>query len=1239
MRRLLTLPIAFAISFALSAEPVSPSEALSIANDFFNTHVASSHTLRKTISKEASDINMMRPQPYYVFNAENGNGFVIVSGDSRTKKILGYADKGTFAKDNIPPQLSWLLDRYQYSVGRLAPDLPEQTRQTPRMSNVAPLLATAWGQGAPYNDKCPIVYGSKALTGCVATAMAQVINHEKKTNVIKEIPGYDSEVYSPGSLPQHIFDLGNLDNDGIATLMLYCGQSVHMQYGTTESGASADEIPIALKNYFGWEEDVRLLSRSNYNDEHWDRMVEEQIAEGTPIIYSAITESGSAHCFVIDGIQDGLYHVNWGWEGAMDGYYSFQPFDYDTRAEYILMQQMVTLRNDEPSADVITYGTTIDGINYQLDDYSLTAAVLQLKNGEKYRGDLVIPSIISYGGKNYTVNYFGQNAFVGCGYLNSISIPATVTGQAWSIFDGCVNLHKVNIEDLKAFISLETGAWWTGSPFCYGADLYIKGELVKNLVIPEGIEKIGYCKFANCTSIESIEFPSTLKVAGQYSFSGCPNLKRVDMSESSLELIDILAFVNDESIEEVKLPATLKNMREDAFGQVNGPGCKKLKKIVSLATTPPWSEHDHSFTEKHYGDAIVYVPDESVEKYRDAKEWKNFLHIHPLSEEEPVPMYETLTHDGLIYEVYTTKKYAKLIGGVPIDYFKAYTIPSSVEYNGENYPVEDIGFEAVYGLTIESVEAPFKQFGMSSFCAAIFQNEYEIPSTINIIPARAFRAVEMPKLILPSSIKSIGSDAFGDEEADWKYIPEIVCLGSVPPEMAPDAFDSQTKQRGVLKVPYGSKKAYMYAPGWKDFANIVNEGDKQEQPLESDLTLTARLDSERKIKKGMPLAVSCDVRNSGKNAVDGFTLKWYFDGEYIDRKNFEETLEVNAIYRFKENIPVNIEDEGEHVLKLELSLSGDEDTSDNTVSLTFNTFSKGYYRIALIEQFTSEECSLTPLYSPTLTSAIENSGYSDYVTHVAHHCGFFDDFLTVNHDYEWFYNDNGTYTPAMMFNRTDMADDGNTPVQSITDMVDKYIIDNADICNALVSVYLETTSDKAVVKVALEKNDDFDYESGYCYFTIFLIEDNIKAQKQRDPFGDGYLDDYVHHNALRKVLTNVWGDRIYWKDDLYARRYETELGPTWDAKNLKAVAFIHRYDSSSPVNCQVYTANSSDLPQYGRQLEDSDFSGVDLPDVDKTAIPFDIYNLTGVKVKNNATDFTGLPGGLYICNGRKFVVK
>ena len=131
----------------------------------------------------------------------------------------------------------------------------------------------------------------------------------------------------------------------------------------------------------------------------------------------------------------------------------------------------------------------------------------------------------------------------------------------------------------------------------------------------------------------------------------------------------------------------------------------------------------------------------------------------------------------------------------------------------------------------------------------------------------------------------------------------------------------------------------------------------------------------------------------------------------------------------------------------------------------------------------------------------------------------------------------------------------------------------------------------------------------------------------------------MHHNALRKVLTNVWGDRIYWKDDLYARRYETELGPTWDAKNLKAVAFIHRYDSSSPVNCQVYTANSSDLPQYGRQLEDSDFSGVDLPDVDKTAIPFDIYNLTGVKVKNNATDFTGLPGGLYICNGRKFVVK
>ncbi len=91
-----------------------------------------------------------------------------------------------------------------------------------------------------------------------------------------------------------------------------------------------------------------------------------------------------------------------------------------------------------------------------------------------------------------------------------------------------------------------------------------------------------------------------------------------------------------------------------------------------------------------------------------------------------------------------------------------------------------------------------------------------------------------------------------------------------------------------------------------------------------------------------------------------------------------------------------------------------------------------------------------------------------------HHCGFYDDFLTVNHDYEWFYNDYGTYTPAMMLNRTDISNTGCTPVNEVKDDIDRKIISEAGLCDALVSVYCDVYDGKVCVKTLLEKDEDFD---------------------------------------------------------------------------------------------------------------------------------------------------------------------
>jgi len=1244
MHRIVTLLLILS-TIVVDARQVSPDEAQSIADEFFNSaSVSVNKAPRRAVRVTRSSLKKeIESQDYYIFNASDNAGFVIVSGDTRTRQILGYSDKGSFNAENMPPQLEWLLSEYRKALKKLAVDAKISDRQISQAPDQAPLLSTQWGQSAPYNDKCPMIDGSRALTGCVSTAMAQVINYEKKNNIVKAIPGY-WPYYS--DLPEYEFDFGNLDNDGIATLMLYCGCSVNMNYGIQESVAYVEDVPDALCNIFGWEREVRLMERAKYNEEHWNRMVREEISAGHPIIYSAVSDSGVGHCFVVDGTSsDDYFHVNWGWDGYLDGYFTFSPFGNDNKSDYVLMQCMVTTRDDDPSSDIITFGTTIDGINYQLND-NLTATVLPLKDGAKYSGELIIPSSVIYEGCAYTVSYFGQNAFVNCEHLTSISIPSTIVGQEWSIFDGCINLHKVNVEDMAAFIKLDVGAWPTGSPLNYGADLYLNGELVKDLVIPDGIEVVGYCKFNNCTSIESVTIPPSMKVAYIHSFSNCPKLKYIYYKgKSSLERIDGAAFANDEALEEIILPPSLKTIREFGIGQMNGPGCKKLRKIVSLATTPPWSEHNRTFSELHYSDAVVYVPDEALDAYRNAKEWCNFLEIRPLSEEKALPSTVNAPYRGLDYEINFTDKNAKIIA-INGDYYKCdQVIPSFVEYDGQKYPVEIAGYKALdnaIGLYVRKFEAPLNKIGIASFRGVnLAFDVFEIPNKVSYIPHGAFQSVKINNLVIPETVISIGNESFF---GNGEHIKSIESRNPQPPVISDDTFDSFTYEKTPLRVPFGCRKAYALAEGWRNFKNISNIGDQQEQVYDNDLTFTAHFQGNTTVRKRMPLTIVGSVFNSGVQKAVGFNLSWSIDDKVQGEKHFDVELKTNEVYTFENKIIVDVDFAGEHYLKLHISADGavDQDISDNVVALSFESFDKNYYRVSLIEQFTSEACGLTPSSSPKIFSGIQNSGYSDFVAQVSHHCGYDDDFLTLNRDYEWFYNDYATYTPAMMLNRSDISGTGYTPVKGISDDVDREIIGEAGFCDAMVSVSCDIVDNKVIVKTLLEKNADFDLTSGYDYLTVFLIEDSIPSQAQVDVWTDGYLEGYIHRNSLRKVLSDTWGDRIEWDGDICAWKFESEIDASWDVDNLKAVAFIHRYEPQSPINCQVYTANSSALPQYGIEVDENAYKEPSYSPtlrIDQHPVIFDIYNILGIKVRSNASSFEGLPAGIYICNGKKVYVK
>ena len=211
-RIVLTIILAAIVSFGVRAESVSKSGAFNIAQQYLLSKGKILSPSRIPYRSVRSVEGHPQSTYYYVFNAEGGNGYVIVSGDNRTPEILGYVDHGSFDEENIPDNMKSWLQLYVDQIKFLADNnitVDKRTLKARAMSrstrhSIPVLIKSRWDQGKPYNITCPIYYleedknEAKALpqktgpaAGCVATAMAQVVNFYKfpaKTKAV--IPAY-----------------------------------------------------------------------------------------------------------------------------------------------------------------------------------------------------------------------------------------------------------------------------------------------------------------------------------------------------------------------------------------------------------------------------------------------------------------------------------------------------------------------------------------------------------------------------------------------------------------------------------------------------------------------------------------------------------------------------------------------------------------------------------------------------------------------------------------------------------------------------------------------------------------------------------------------------------------------------------------------------------------------------------------------------------------------------------------
>lgn len=292
---------------------------------------------------------------YYVFDNGSDKGFTIVSGDDELPEIVGYSAHGNSEHLMKTEGCAAFLKAYQKFVAAFTQGdakarkiLAEQRAlkadgryQQPK---IEPLLGDiAWNQETPYNKMCPKYEGSKlSATGCVATAMAQVMMYYKYPKELKaDIPAYTTatnklkvNAISKGEkydwdnmLPTYTEgEYNTTQADAVAKLMFHCGAAVQMDYGDS-SGALLR--PEDMSTYFGYDADLlQEVYRSVYTLAEWKKILDRELEAKRPILYGGAASDESGHQFVCDGSDgEGLYHINWGWSGYSDGYFDITLLD------------------------------------------------------------------------------------------------------------------------------------------------------------------------------------------------------------------------------------------------------------------------------------------------------------------------------------------------------------------------------------------------------------------------------------------------------------------------------------------------------------------------------------------------------------------------------------------------------------------------------------------------------------------------------------------------------------------------------------------------------------------------------------------------------------------------------------------------------------------------------------------------------------------------------------------------
>lgn len=630
---LLFLTLFLSASAAPRSKQALKQAALAILNQRHNSRGMGAPALPR------GDLKLLEHNDAFSVYGYKTGGFAIMGNDDLVPEVIGYSDRD-FATDKNA-NFKWYLETAEKVINAVVASGHKMTVVAPDASKyqpaVAPMVTCHWGQESPYNDLCPIGtssgtggwqgYGGtgRCVTGCVATAMAQVLYYHKwpasgqgeHSVRVKQASGDPITVTVDFSQSNYEWDkmldyynAGYTAEQGhaVAKLMLDCGVASDMEYATDGSGTYTDHARDGLVRNFGYPETLRFVERDGYSEADWMDMVFNELSNDRPIIYGGVDTFNGGHEFVICGYDaQGRVYVNWGWDGSSEGYYDIALLNPDSYAFSAYQDMIIGIESGNSTALVDTVNVEEPGTLRSLIADSVASKVTSL----------TVSGSINSSDMKFLRTLAGLDSV---GTYSPAALRSLDLQHASIVEGGDTYLYNGNHE-----CTTHSGEW--PELAFYGA------RRLRKLVLPDKVTTFGTGALSGMLSLDSLLLPTALQqeyaIADNVVYSPdtttvlavLPHAGSTLSLHKGTKLIDAYAMAGMHGVQNLTLPESLDSIASYAFAGASGLATLRLAgKHVPVTGA-------RVFADVSVQNITLYVRSSMKERFARSANWKDFMNV------------------------------------------------------------------------------------------------------------------------------------------------------------------------------------------------------------------------------------------------------------------------------------------------------------------------------------------------------------------------------------------------------------------------------------------------------------------------------------------------------------------------------------------------------------------------------------------------------------------------------------